>query len=814
MDDHFDNLDVPEDWLETGSKRKSSHYVDDSPSKKTKLHASENNNNSIAHCSKHCVESDKLLNDSGKSNHLPSSPTLTGTFEDESLNQPENLFDVDTSQSTLELSNAEDLYENTYSGKVVSNTNILEDSKLCVVSEYPKYCSNVFKPIQNEVSSVPTDVFTIDTDKKNNIPDNVKGDVAAPLASVSGDLIADVQLVLAAVPSADANEVFALLESLPSSSDRVNAVVDNLKQSAENIGGSKPVLVKRESSTSILDDPLLKDDLLFRDMRSIAKIFPDKDRNEIYAMLEVHFNKPNRIQLVTNEIISAENNTREEVPVKDVLTQDVERMRVIFPDCDPNYLFETLESMKDQPDRIDILATKMFENKNYPKLSEQMYQKKHEPQIPNPTIEEFLKIFPEPLDTFSKTDKEVSFLYRQHAQIYLNNQFRTLSATFMKSELQKNQHHLYPTYKTLSDVLISTPLEKQRFSNKFNRNKRKGHAFPAEIDEYFYYEKWFIENELDVLEFPKKKEQERQEKLERAKLRGETYECCCCYDDCLFEELTSCPDGHLFCKTCVIKYVESAFGEMKTTFQCLTGFCDQNITLNTLQSIIPANLFSKIVRRIQEEEVLQANLPDLVICPFCPFATVMPNYEDKILKCLNPDCLKESCRLCKEPNHIPLRCEEVEKRPETAMRTYIENMISEAVMRKCHKCGKRFVKDTGCNKMTCVCKATSCYCCKAKDIDYSHFEHNARCANENAEKIHLRDMEEAAIAAKRQYLIDHPEAANIALKSDVKDMIKDYKETRKTRKRVLLALLFLLISWLVMWILMQQNEKSLFSNWV
>ena len=99
----------------------------------------------------------------------------------------------------------------------------------------------------------------------------------------------------------------------------------------------------------------------------------------------------------------------------------------------------------------------------------------------------------------------------------------------------------------------------------------------------------------------------------------------------------------------------------------------------------------------------------------------MSNPDDKVLKCLNPDCLKESCRLCQEPNHIPLRCNEVEKKSEVAMRTFIENYISEAVMRACHKCGKKFFKNTGCNKMTCICGATSCYACKAKDINYDHF---------------------------------------------------------------------------------------------
>ena len=79
-------------------------------------------------------------------------------------------------------------------------------------------------------------------------------------------------------------------------------------------------------------------------------------------------------------------------------------------------------------------------------------------------------------------------------------------------------------------------------------------------------------------------------------------------------------------------------------FPCLTGDCEANITLNTLQSIVPSRLFSQIIKRLQEEEVQQANIPDLVTCPFCPFATIMSNPDDKVLKCLNPDCLKESCR--------------------------------------------------------------------------------------------------------------------------------------------------------------------------
>lgn len=45
-----------------------------------------------------------------------------------------------------------------------------------------------------------------------------------------------------------------------------------------------------------------------------------------------------------------------------------------------------------------------------------------------------------------------------------------------------------------------------------------------------------------------------------------------------------------------------------------------------------------------------------------------------------------SFRLCKEPNHIPLRCDEVEKGLELEMRKFIEEHVTEAMIRKCPRC--------------------------------------------------------------------------------------------------------------------------------
>ena len=64
----------------------------------------------------------------------------------------------------------------------------------------------------------------------------------------------------------------------------------------------------------------------------------------------------------------------------------------------------------------------------------------------------------------------------------------------------------------------------------------------------------------------------REMKLEEARKNGELHECGCCFDDeCLFEEMQACADGHIFCKECIRRSCEAAVGQGQTKFQCLTG---------------------------------------------------------------------------------------------------------------------------------------------------------------------------------------------------------------------------------------------------
>jgi hypothetical protein len=44
-------------------------------------------------------------------------------------------------------------------------------------------------------------------------------------------------------------------------------------------------------------------------------------------------------------------------------------------------------------------------------------------------------------------------------------------------------------------------------------------------------------------------------------------------------------------------------------------------------------------------------------------------------------CNKETCRLCGEASHVPLRCSEVEKKGETSARLSVEEAMTQARLR-------------------------------------------------------------------------------------------------------------------------------------
>lgn len=146
--------------------------------------------------------------------------------------------------------------------------------------------------------------------------------------------------------------------------------------------------------------------------------------------------------------------------------------------------------------------------------------------------------------------------------------------------------------------------------------------------------------------------------------------------------------------------------------------------MTELERAIPAQKLAKIFARLADLDIKKAGLENVHGCPHCDFQIEIANPDEKLFKCQNPECMRETCLLCKEPNHIPLRCEEVEKSNVTDYRKKVEEAMTASLVRTCPKCKAKFFKTEGCNKMTCSCGAYVCYVCreliKHKD-GYNHF---------------------------------------------------------------------------------------------
>lgn len=93
--------------------------------------------------------------------------------------------------------------------------------------------------------------------------------------------------------------------------------------------------------------------------------------------------------------------------------------------------------------------------------------------------------------------------------------------------------------------------------------------------------------------------------------------------------------------------------------------------------------------------------------------------------CQSPLCGRSSCLSCGKAWQDIHVCHESSL---VALRTQVEQAMSMAVKRVCPRCNASFVKNAGCNKMTCQCGYKMCYVCRrdiggqeGDDAGYQHF---------------------------------------------------------------------------------------------
>merc|ERR1719347_2194685 len=304
-------------------------------------------------------------------------------------------------------------------------------------------------------------------------------------------------------------------------------------------------------------------------------------------------------------------------------------------------------------------------------------------------------------------------LYRDCSMYYLTQHF-THDYGVIEKTFEENNFHFFPTVKKLEE----TPLPKKGKTIKLKKPADDEHDLNF-LKEYIFYK-----FEPKIKRRIEKQKEKRSKELANAKKSGSIFECQCCFDDEAFlSEVVMCEGGCMFCRDCVKRGLGVQIGDNKTDLACLAS-CGQTFLPPTLESVLSKSTFQQLMARRQLEEIKEAGLADLVQCPACNFAVIISEPLDtvKVFKCGNPLCGRETCRLCKEESHTPLACDEVEKDEEVRQRINLENRMTEAMIRECPKCKKKFFKEEGCNKMKCECGQSMCYLCRAPiPGSYIHF---------------------------------------------------------------------------------------------
>ncbi|XP_051488341.1 E3 ubiquitin-protein ligase RNF216 [Apus apus] len=419
-----------------------------------------------------------------------------------------------------------------------------------------------------------------------------------------------------------------------------------------------------------------------------------------------------------------------------------------FPDVKKEYI-EELISIKNCYD-LNVLCNFLLENPDYPKKegrvvlnpSSSLLASQDETKVPKVDYFDFSKLTP--LD---------QRCFIQAADLLMAD-FKMLSSQDIKWALHELKGHYAITRKAFSDAIKKWQELSPETSGKRKRRK--------EMNQYSYIDfifeqgdvkiekrMFFLENKrrhwrsydkLSLLppvlleqEFYEQKVKEMAEHAdfllalqmneEQYQKDGQMIECRCCYGEFAFEELTQCADGHLFCKECLIKYAQEAvFGSGKSELSCMEGSCTCSFPTSELEKVLPENILCKYYERKAEEEVAAACADELVRCPFCNFPALLDS-DVKRFSCPNPRCRKETCRKCQGlwKEHMNLTCEQLAEKDDIKYRTSIEEKMTAARIRKCHKCGTGLIKSEGCNRMSCRCGAQMCYLCRAAINGYDHF---------------------------------------------------------------------------------------------
>ncbi|GAA5882864.1 hypothetical protein JCM3774_006319 [Rhodotorula dairenensis] len=384
------------------------------------------------------------------------------------------------------------------------------------------------------------------------------------------------------------------------------------------------------------------------------------------------------------------------------------------------------------------------------------------------------------LDT-AKRGWKGTIMYREAALDQLAIDFPLVRLPDLRSYFAKSSSLYAQTFIALSAVM-ELPVTTRGIKMLASARSNKGKGRQKQDDDFDREREWVTTGlpKWRALQCRK----EVQEKLLKEEIKsGAFFECGCCFGETAFSRLITCSEGCQFCPDCVRGIADNEIGLRKYVLKCMaTDGCTATFPESELVKCLPRKTLGALHKIKQEKEVDEAGIEGLAKCPFCPFAMIIENPNERLFHCHRPDCRIISCRDCGKRDHLPKTCAEVTD-SELKLKSvhHVEEAMTEALIRRCPKagCGEPYVKESGtCNKVRCSnCGTLSCYICNKIIEGYQHFKNpgsnlpmglkadaNATCALwDDTDSRNFQEVEAARVAAEAEARRLH---AEVELKDD------------------------------------------------
>ena len=380
-------------------------------------------------------------------------------------------------------------------------------------------------------------------------------------------------------------------------------------------------------------------------------------------------------------------------------------------------------------------------------------------RINSMTAEDFIRDMTDPVAHFNRRNRgpsdEQRVLYIRQSLAYL---------------LSKYSRHLQivieRVMRTSGSLLVVADMEIRRTVGTMRRPRPRTLRRQQMVEGvclYFLKEKRFLE----VLEDIERFQVARREEHALASDKGELEECSICLVDCLVREMVGCPAGHVYCGSCVARCVRDQVARGGSG-ECLV--CTQDISTVEMTRVVDSQLVETVEQTRQIRDVMSAGLANLVSCPFCLYQVVMEDPADTVVVCLNPDCSKSSCRLCRKMSHLPLTCNEVGHE-----RHMVEEELTRAVVRECHNCHIPFQRSSKCTIVQCSrCTSKTCYVCRKPVTDERGNMDHWDCRNGYAiDELHQDRKHEMELEKAKENIRKREDG------SGLEDRLRDLFEARK-----------------------------------